>query len=317
MKFYLAPMEGITGYRYRGLVHRFFGEGVDKYFTPFFAPHAKRKPGTREMQEVLLKNNPDVFLVPQILTDSAKDFLRFEKDMSALGYKEVNLNAGCPSGTVTAGNRGSGLLKDISALDNMLYDIFAGCTGRVSVKTRLGYKEPEEFYELLDIYNKYPMCELIIHPRVREEFYKGRPHTDIFEYALLNTKNDLCWSGDICSVADYDALLERLPKSDKLTAIMLGRGMIADPSLIRQLAGGERATRQEIYDFVKDIRAQLREGFPDERQILDKQKELWGFMIKMFPGQEKNHKRLLKSRDLDESMAIQKEIIFKGDFLLE
>lgn len=318
MKFYLAPLEGITGFDFRNTVNKYYGKGVDKYFTPFFAPHTKRTMNTREMRDVLAVNNEGINLVPQILTISSADFLRFEHDMHSMGYDEVNINIGCPSGTVTAKGRGSGLLKDKDALDEFLYGVYEKKTGPVSVKTRLGYDDPEEFYEILDIYNRYEMSELIIHPRVRNEFYKGRVHKDIFAYAMNNSRNELCFSGDIFTVSDYEKLMKYLgEKSDMkmLGAVMLGRGMVANPSLIRQLAGGSMTSRTELYDFCRDFASAMLKTTGNPGVVLAKMKELWNFMTALFPGEEKAVKKMLKCKTLDELLLLQKEVFFNGDFL--
>lgn len=306
MKFYLAPLEGITRFTYRNAIHRHFGKGVDKYFTPFFAPHTKRTMNNKEMTDVLVQNNEGIYLVPQILTNSAEDFLNFETDMrNMFGYEEVNINLGCPSGTVFCKKRGAGFLSDTEALDDFLYEIYSQKKGKVSVKTRLGVSSVEEFEEILEIYNKYPMEELIIHPRVREEFYKGTPHWDIFARALDKSKNDLSYSGDIYSVEDYERLLKYMQResssSHKLKSVMLGRGMVADPSLIRQLTGGIKMTMEELKNFHDDFLQELIPIMPGPVPVMYKMKELWIYMINNFQTEE--NKKLLKKIQKTKSIA--------------
>ena len=179
MKFYLAPLEGITGYIYRNALHDFYGTGIDKYFMPFLAPHTKRSFNAKEKNDILPEHNKDLYAVPQILTNNASDFLRIEKDLRALGYEEININLGCPSGTVVSKGRGAGFLAKKDELDAFLEEIFEKTEGKISLKTRIGVEEPEEFYELLEIYNQYPLEELIIHPRVQKELYQGKPHREM------------------------------------------------------------------------------------------------------------------------------------------
>lgn len=311
MKFYLAPLEGITRYTYRNAIHKYFGQGVDKYFTPFFAPHTKRTMNMKEMMDVLPENNEGVYLVPQILTNSAQDFLNFEKDMKNMfGYEEVNINLGCPSGTVFSKKRGSGFLQDIEALDNFLYEVYEGKSIKVSVKTRLGVSSVEEFEEILQVYNKYPMEELIIHPRVREEFYKGFPHWEIFAMALEKSKNDLSYSGDVYSLEDYNRLLAYMngncADSNKLKSVMLGRGMVADPSLIRQLSGGEKMTMQELKAFHDEYLRELMPIMPGPTPVMFKMKELWIYMINNFPEEERKKflKKIQKTKTIAEYISV-------------
>ena len=157
MKFYLAPLEGITGYIYRNAQHDFFGAGIDKYFMPFLAPHTKRSFNAKEKNDILPEHNAGMYAVPQILTNSAADFLRIEKDLGAFGYRELNINLGCPSGTVVSKGRGAGFLASPEKLDQFLEEIFSKTEAKISLKTRIGMEEPEEFFRLLEIYNKYPL----------------------------------------------------------------------------------------------------------------------------------------------------------------
>ncbi len=322
MRYYLAPLEGITRYTYRNAVKDHFGEGIDKYYTPFFAPHTKRTMNSKEMADALPANNEGLYLVPQILTNSSEDFLRFEHDMKNMfGYDEVNINLGCPSGTVFSKSRGSGFLRDLEALDEFLYGVYEKKTGKVSVKTRLGITEAEEFYEILEIYNKYPMEELIIHPRVRAEFYKGRPHREIFKHACEHSTNELSWSGDIYCPEDLAGLKEYLgeenlggenhggenhggeklggEKHGGLTSVMCGRGMLADPSLIRQLSGnGGPMTREELRAFHDRLIADMTTLFSGPAPTLAKVKELWFYMINTYAESVFEERGITRERSL-------------------
>jgi len=268
-KYYLAPLEGITTYVYRNAIHECFGDGISKYFTPFFSPQTKRHPSSYAIKGILPENNKGIHVVPQMLTDDAEDFLTFEKDMRNYGYDELNINVGCPSGTVVSKGRGAGFLAYPQKLDHFLEDVFAKTNCKISVKTRLGMHDPQEFYELLEIYNKYPMEELIIHARVRDEMYQGNVHRDIYEWARANSKNALVYNGDVFKLGDED------PRDE---VIMLGRGMVADPSLARQLTGGNAATKEEISRFMRTLRNNYMDRDPDERHCLEKLKEVCSYM---------------------------------------
>lgn len=182
-----------------------------------------------------------MYAVPQILTNSAADFLRIEKDLGAFGYRELNINLGCPSGTVVSKGRGAGFLASPEKLDQFLEEIFSKTEAKISLKTRIGMEEPEEFFRLLEIYNKYPLEELIVHPRVQKELYRGTPHYETFRYAMEHSKNPLCYNGDLVSVDSYVNLLADWEKEQahdraKVTSVMVGRGVLKDPALIEKLA---------------------------------------------------------------------------------
>lgn len=276
MKLYLAPLEGITTNIYRNAVNEMFG-GIDKYFTPFFSPQTKRHPSSYVMLGILPERNKNLHLVPQMLTDDAEDFLEWEKDMRAYGYEELNLNTGCPSGTVVSKGRGAGFLRYPEKLDHFLEDVFSKTNSKISVKTRLGMHDPEEFYSLLEIFNKYPLEELIIHARVREEMYKGEVHKDIYEWAKNNSKNKLVYNGDVFTKEDMP---------DGEDAVMLGRGMVANPAL----AKGTVASNQEKYEFLMRLIRDYIGRDPDEKHCMEKLKEICSYM--QAPKQVMKAKRL-------------------------
>ena len=162
MQFYLAPMEGLTGYVYRSAYHKYF-PAADRYFTPFIT---NKKMSSRERNDILPEHNEGMTVIPQILTNQAEDFLSLTKELKEYSYDTVNLNLGCPSGTVVAKRRGSGLLAWPHTLDAFLDEVFSSCDCRISIKTRLGTTDTDEWETLLAIYDKYPLEELIIHPRL-------------------------------------------------------------------------------------------------------------------------------------------------------
>ena len=182
MKFYLAPMEGITGYIYRQAYNSCF-KPMDRYFTPFLAPKHKSGFSSKELNDILPEHNQGLCLIPQILTHSAEDFLWVCEELAEYGYRTVNLNLGCPSGTVVTKKKGAGFLAEPEDLSLFLEEVCNGLEKihasdgkpvRLSIKTRIGMKEASEFPRLLAIYNHYPLEELIVHPRVREDYYKGK-----------------------------------------------------------------------------------------------------------------------------------------------
>ncbi|MCR5355942.1 MAG: tRNA-dihydrouridine synthase family protein [Lachnospiraceae bacterium] len=298
MEYYLAPMEGITGHIYRNAVHEFFGDGVSKYYSPFIVVHEKRAMSFKEIEDILPEHNEGMHLVPQVLTDDAEGFLRIEKKLAEFGYREVNLNLGCPSKTVASKGRGSGFLGRKEALDRFLYEIYEGRVMDISIKTRIGEVDPDELFELIEIYNKYPVKELIIHPRVRYEYYKGKPHRDVFYEGFKLSKNPVCYNGDVLGADDVLKLKEGT--EDKLAAIMIGRGMLRDPSLIRTLTGGSPYTAGELKEFLARLRSDYSQLFSGEKPVLQKMKELWGYMKYEFPDKEKQVNSLLKCRTLSE-----------------
>ena len=301
MRLYLAPLEGITGWIYRSAVYECFG-GFDKYFVPFIRPNQMGHFSAREKKDILPAHNAGLRTVPQVLTNQAEDFLRTAAKLKEYGYEEVNLNLGCPSKTVVTKRRGAGFLAEPERLEVFLDEIFGKCPIRISVKTRLGMEEPGEFTRLLKLYNKYPMEELIIHPRVQKDFYKNTPRLEMFEIALEESRNPLCYNGDINSVSDADRLQERFPQTD---AIMMGRGVLTDPSLARQIKGGRRADKEELRRFHDLLYSGYCEEMSGDRTILYKMKELWFYLADIFADSKKYAKKIKKA----EKCAVYEKIV--------
>ena len=313
MKYYLAPMEGITGYIYRNAYEKFF-HNIDKYFTPFIVANKSKSLKTKELRDVLPENNKNMNIVPQILTNDSEDFIVTSKRLEQLGYNEVNLNLGCPSGTVVSKNRGAGFLALRDELDRFLEEIFTLNNMKISIKTRIGKDSPEEFYELIKIYNKYPLEELIIHPRTRNDFYGNKPNLDVFKDALSLSKAEVCYNGDIFTVDNYNNLVKKFPKVKK---VMLGRGILANPGLIGEIKEGTFIDKKVLKEFHDEILNNYIELFKEEKNAIFRMKELWGYMIYIFSDNKKYAKKIKKAQKLREyneavSSLFQEQEIIKG-----
>lgn len=311
MRFYLAPMEGITGYIYRNAYEKFF-HNIDKYFTPFIVPNKSRSLKTKELRDILPENNEGMNIVPQILTNDFEGFIVTARKLQQLGYNEVNLNLGCPAGTVVSKNRGSGFLALREELDKFLEEIYKIEDMKISIKTRIGKDTPEEFYKLIEIYNKYPLEELIIHPRTRQDFYGNKPNLEIFKDALSLSKSPVCYNGDIFIVENYNKLVNSFPEVDK---VMLGRGVLANPGLIGDIKGNDFITKDTLEAFHDEIFNNYIELFNDDKNAMFRMKELWGYMIYMFTDNKKYAKKIKKAQKVIDykqavsSLFMEQEIV--------
>ena len=301
MKIYFAPLEGITGYIFRNAFNEIYGN-VDKFFSPFITPAEKCPLTPRERKDITPEKNKGISLVPQILTCRSDHFIEAAKELRDMGYKEINLNLGCPSGTVCAKGKGAGFLLDTSSLSTFLDEIYSYCRSegiKVSVKTRLGYNDPKEFHALMDIFNAFPVSELIVHPRIRTDFYKGEIRKDYFAYALENAKCPLVYNGNIFSEKDYSDLSDFF--HCRLDPVMLGRGLVSDPSLSDKLKGISSKT-----DFLKLRRLhdtlyhEYQKVMSPDINVLYKMRELWTYWQVLFEGKERDIKRLLKAKKYKE-----------------
>lgn len=311
----MAPLEGITTYVYRNAYAKHFGK-IDKYYTPFLSLHKEKEFNHKEKQEISPLNNESLFVVPQVLTNSAEDFLKAAKKLSALGYGEVNINMGCPSGTVTAKGKGAGILADKEKLEQFLEEIFGESPMDISIKTRLGMEREEEWEEILDIYNSFPIKELIVHARVREDFYNNTPNLSAFGRAVQNSKNPLCYNGDVFTVEAYKGLKDKFPA---LENVMLGRGLIANPGLAVEITEGKTLENRH-YDMerFKAFHDEVYAGYQaiqfGDRNILFKMKELWFYMLYAFPEGENYRKKMKKvncCRDYEDLVRSMFQIALK------
>lgn len=305
MKIYCAPMEGITGYVYRNAHHAVY-KGVDQYFTPFLTPKRKRGYTSRERNDVLPEHNQGVSLVPQILTNRADDFVSLGKRLQAMGYQEINLNLGCPSGTVVAKGKGSGFLEDPEELLHFFDQVFHQFDGQISIKTRLGLHDEQEALELMKVYNQFPFCKVIIHARVKDDMYRLPARKEMFGQCLAMSTNPVCYNGDIMTVEDLQQFREQFPEVE---SVMLGRGLIQNPQfpeMIREGGDFDLARFQHFLDLLVNGYEEIMSG---ERDVLFKMKELWTYMIKQFPGQEKILKKIRKSKTVVEYKNHVKELL--------
>ena len=289
-RFDFAPLDGITKRVFREVWHRHFG-GADRYFIPFISPTDQHVITPRDRRE--LENPEGLPQVPQVMAKRAADFVWAAEALADMGYTEVNLNLGCPSGTVTAKGKGSGLLADPDFLDRFLDEVFSGVSVPVSVKTRLGYNVPEEFPRLLEVFSRYPIACLTVHPRVRPEKYRGTVHMDQFARACAESRNPVCYNGDLTSVSGVRALEARFPG---LSAAMIGRGGIADPALFRRLRGGTPASKEELQAFTAELYRAYQEFYGQAAPASQRMKEVWFYLIHLFDGGERLGGRMRRSR---------------------
>ena len=300
MRYYIAPLEGLTDSAFRRIHHKYF-PGADRYYTPFFSPTVHRALTPREARELPPADSLDAVVVPQLLTKVAEDFIWMAGQCRDLGYREVNLNLGCPSGTVTAKGKGSGMLRDLPGLDSFLDAIFSECPLPISIKTRIGFSDAAEFPAILEIYNRYPIKELTVHPRVRTAFYKGTVDMEMFRLCMEESKNPVCYNGDITDLAQVTALQQEYPR---LESVMIGRGLIADPGMLSP--GGTTAAALESY--MNELLEEYLISFGGSRNAMFRLKEHWGMLIPKFCKDEKLAKRLRKTTDISGYRAITAEI---------
>lgn len=326
MKYYFAPLEGITGYIYRRAHHAFY-PGLDRYYTPFIVPKEKKYLSTKERNDVLPEHNSGMTVIPQIMTNQAEDFLRISRALyQEYGYQEINLNLGCPSKTVVSKKRGSGFLTVPDQLEKFLEQVCSGLAPygmRLSVKTRVGKDHPDEFFQLLEIFEQFPLSELIVHPRVQKDFYCNKPDLQAFAQAYQAAKDvnwELCYNGNLFCRSDYQVLCTKFPE---LSAVMMGRGLLVNPMLAEEIkvrenggsknqdnktvvfqrfldASEEKAERKRRYEMYLMLLDDYRTVMSGETNVLFKMKELWLYMSQDFTQPQQYWKKMKKAQKLSD-----------------
>lgn len=303
MKFYFAPMEGITTEVLRRSLHQNIFP-MDRYFTPFIP--AAKKMSKKIIRDISPESNPGMEVVPQVMSNVASEVLDLGEQLKAYGYQRLNVNLGCPSGTVTSKKRGSGFLTMPEELDRFLDELYEKTDMQISLKTRIGFYEVSEWEKLVSIYKKYPIDELIIHPRLREEYYNGSPHLEAFSYAVEQIPISLCYNGDIFTVEDYKHIVETFPTIDK---VMLGRGVLARPDLVKEIKTGQKATAEELRNYHDQVLNDYKGIMSGDRDCLFKMKEFWSYFRESFPDSDKAWKKIKKTKTLQEYDVLINEIL--------
>lgn len=298
VKYYMAPLESVTTWIYRQAHAKIYGR-LDKYFIPFLEPHEKRDFKTRELQEILPEHNENIYAVPQILTNRSEGFIKLAKALKDWGYEEVNLNLGCPSKTVVTKGKGSGFLAKPEELERFLTEVFDALSGeiKISVKTRIGKEDPEEFPALLKLFNKYPMEELIIHPRVQKDGYGNVPRLELYELAEKQSVNPLCYNGDLYTREQIRNFAERFPGTERL---MFGRGFLRDPGLLYNEGKESKDIFEKFWAFHDLVYEGYQERNMGDRNVLFKMKELWSYQVYQFSEPERLFKTFKKVQDCNE-----------------
>ena len=298
-----APMEGVTGDLFRQAQARHFAP-CDRYYTPFLSPTSSRTLAAKEMRELEPSHNAGLHVIPQLMGNDPDDFVWMAGAIADLGYTEVNLNLGCPSGTVTAKKKGAGLLAEREPLARLLDGIYARSPLPVSIKTRLGRDSAGEFPALVELYNRYPVTELIVHARIMTQQYAGTPDLEAFEYALTHSRAPVCYNGDVFDAPAAARLQARFPDLER---VMIGRGLAANPGLITELTTGRQPTADELRAFHDTLWAMTRERIPDKRAALFRMKEAWRYLGCAFENPARPLKAIRKSnRHEDYESAVRR-----------
>jgi tRNA-dihydrouridine synthase B len=291
--FYLAPIKGLTDALFRDTFFRHF-HGFASAVAPFINPQRKSLFDDKLIRDVLPGENRTVPIVPQLLHTDPDDFLTLAKRLAGLGYQHINWNLGCPVVMVAKKRRGSGLLPYPEEISDLLDQVMPQLPLSLSIKTRLGYQDKSELMALLPQLDRFNLQEIMIHPRLGRQLYKGSVDVDAFADCLSRTRHRVVYNGDIKTPADFFRLRERFPHIERW---MIGRGALADPFLVEKITNTYSPGHdlERLYDFHADLLARYRQRLAGPGHLLGKLKQLWIYLIASFPANQQQLKKILKA----------------------
>ena len=289
----LAPIRGITDCHFRSLFQKHF-PGFDSAIAPFINPQRYSSFSQKQLKDVLPEVNIALPVVPQLLHTNVQDFLFLAHRLEELGYKEVNWNLGCPAPMVTIKHRGSGLLPYPEQILRFLDQVIPKLPMKLSIKTRLGYKEKGELFSLLPHLDHYPLTEIIIHGRLGKQLYRGESDPEAFGRCLECTKHTIVYNGDIDSEKKFRNLQVQFPGIHKW---MIGRGVLGNPFLASEIKGLETNNRlEQLENFHRELYDCYKELLSGPSHLLGRMKQFWAYLSFFFPPQQKSWKKIKKCR---------------------
>lgn len=291
MEIHFAPLQGYTDSIFRKLHAEIFG-GVDKYYTPFIRVERGdfRKKDMRE-----LPDETELCTIPQIIASTKpEDIEKMVAMLEEKGYKEVNINMGCPFPMIAKHGMGSGLLADKEAVKAMIKVLEAHPSMQFSLKTRLGYDNENQIFEMTDIINNFPFTEVTMHPRIAKDQYSGDiNHPKFAEFAKV-CKHPLVYNGDVTTLDDINKISTVYPT---LKGIMIGRGLLMNPALASEYKNGvimsDKEKKDKSKQLIKKLFTQCEELMNGEEQSVAHVKAYFEYLL---PDIEKrNRKKVLKA----------------------
>ncbi len=296
---YLAPLQGMTDRIYRNLFPMYF-KGVDLAVAPFIPSSKKIKPGSGLLRGFYPDQNTGIPSIPQIMSSRPEDFVMLANHLYDIGHGTVNWNLGCPFPMVVKKGRGAGMLCHPERIEVFLETALAALKPKLSIKLRIGLKYPDEILRIIPVFNRFPLAELIIHPRTGAQMYGGDVDLDMFGQCLHLSKHPVVYNGDIDSVDKLDRLSGQFRSVERW---MIGRGLMANPFLAETIKFGTQKPYRERVQIMRAFHdhlfAEYSQALSGSSHITNKMKEVWTYMGNFFADGEKIRKRIHKTHHRD------------------
>ena len=281
LKIFAAPLQGFTEAAWRVAHNEVFG-GVDAYFTPFIR-YEKGGLRNKDRREVQPENNRGIRLIPQIMASEPEEMKALADFILTLGYKEIDLNMGCPFPLIANRGKGSGILQYPEKVAALMECINAYVADGISfsVKMRLGQVSADEWKEILPAINASEVKMVTLHPRIGKQQYKGDVDMEAFAEFYNECSKPLVYNGDLCRVADINRIVEKFPY---LYGVMIGRGLLADGALAAGYKSGSELKQDELYAKVRRMHSLMYQRYSEtieggDAQLLLKMKSMWEYWL--------------------------------------
>jgi tRNA-dihydrouridine synthase B len=295
---YLAPLRGITDYIFRTVYSSHF-PGFDCAIAPFVTSVKGKIVKASHLKDLLPENNRKLPVIPQVIGKNPEEFIVMAAQLKEMGYTSFNWNLGCPFPQVTRNKRGSGLLPHTKTIDEFLCAVLPRISIGLSIKLRLGLVDKNDIKNVLPVLNKFPLTEIIIHPRTGSQMYAGAVDLDVFDWCVNNCAHPIVYNGDINNAAFFKTLTRRFPS---VSSWMIGRHAATDPFFAETLIG-RPANAQNKHARIKNFHDELVCAyggiFKFEGHVLDKMKGMWLYLSQSFTNRQKSLKSIQKSKRLD------------------
>lgn len=293
-----SPLQGFTDYRFRNAQEKYFG-GIDWYYAPYIRLNGKLEIKSSYQRDLLPTNNKVKKLIPQVMTNSADEFLFVIDYIKGLGYTELNWNLGCPYPMVTKRGMGSGLICQPEKIDAILNRVHQESDITISMKMRMGYEHPKEILETLPVLDKYPIKNIAIHARIGKQLYKGGVDLDAFQTCIDQAKHKLYYNGDITSINTFKTLQTRFPSIDHW---MIGRGLITDPFLPTMIKTNTSIYPKDKVAMFSNFHSTLFDSYASalsgKSHVLTKMTSFWEYWAELFENPHKTFKLIKKSKSI-------------------
>ncbi len=302
----LAPLQGFTDVTYRNVFSDHFF-GVDEAIAPFISTMGQKRLKPSRLKDVDPQNNKNIFVTPQILGNIPEDFIFLADHLYEMGHKKINWNLGCPHSKIAKKMKGSGLLMYPEKIDNFLEAVIPKISSTLSIKLRLGRKSKHEIFKLLPVLDKYPLDEIIIHPRTGIQMYEGISDHDAFDKAILNTCHKVVYNGDITDKKSFSMVEKKFPSVQRF---MIGRGLLSNPSLAEAIKniGSNQDPLERLRNFHDDLFENYKKIFAGPGHLIGRMKGIWNYLG---PGCFKDCKKPLKNILKSNSIARYEEMVDK------